>query len=129
MKAKLHHFAYTIKPNSLEVVLELFEKLECTLSYREENARWCIIEQKPIPVRIQLIETTDQSVQLEKKTNSHIAFLSDNPKEDIEKIRQWLQEKNINCIQGSWSDKQLWFDLPDVFTNFVIEIMHTSVDE
>jgi hypothetical protein len=34
-----------------------------------------------------------------------------------------------NIIRGGWSEKELWFDLPDVFTNFVIEIMHTSIVE
>ena len=129
MKLKLHHFAYNIKPNKLELVLELLEKLGCTLSYREENARWCMVEQKPIPIDIQIIETADQQVPIEKKTSTHIAFLSDTPKEDIEEIKQWLDKKGVNFKQGGWSDKELWFDLPDIFINFVIEIMHTSVAE
>ena len=127
MKVKLHHFAYTIRPNSLELVLELLEKLGCTLTYREKKARWCMVEQKPIPIDIQMIETEDQPIPIKKKTNTHIAFLSDTPKEDIKEIKQWLEKKDINFKQGGWSDKKLWFDLPDVFINFVIEIMHTSI--
>ncbi len=129
MKVKLHHFAYNIKPNELELVLELFKKLGCTLSYREENARWCMIEQKTIPIDIQIIETNDQSISIEKKINTHIAFLSNTPKKDIEEIKYWLKDKDVNFKQGSWSDKELWFDLPDIFINFVIEIMHTSIVE
>jgi hypothetical protein len=129
MKVKLHHFAYNITPNSLELVIELLEKLGCTLSYRKENARWCLIQQKPIPIDIQLIETKDNPIPIEKKINTHIGFLSDTPKEDIEKIGQWLEDKAVKFRQGGWSDEKLWFDLPDVFINFVIEIMHTSVVE
>ena len=129
MKVKLHHFAYNITPNSLELVLELLEKLGCTLAFREENARWCMIQQKPIPIDIQMIETKDKPIPIEKKTNTHIAFLSDTPKEDIEEIKRWLEDRGVKFRQGGWSDKELWFDLPDVFVNFVIEIIHTSIIE
>ncbi|SRR3989339_278997 len=129
MKPILHHFAFTIKPESLEPVLELFERFGCTLSFRVGKERWCLIEQKPVPVEIQLIETNDQPILLEKKINTHIAFLSDDPKRDLQEAKQWAENKNIKFRQGSWSDKEIWFDLPDIFLNFVIEIIHTSVIE
>jgi len=129
MKVKLHHFAYNIRPNSLELVLKLLEKFECTLSYREKNERWCMIKQKPMSIDIQIIETEDQPIPIKKKINTHIAFVSDTPKEDIEEIKQWSKNKGIKFKQGGWSDQELWFDLPDVFINFVIEIMHTSMAE
>lgn len=129
MKIKLHHFAYNITPNSLELVLDLFEKLGCKLTYRKGNERWCMINQKPITVDIQIIETKDRLVLIKKKINTHIAFLSDTPKEDIGKIAKWAKSKKLTFKQGNWSDKELWFDLPDLFINFVIEIMHTSIVE
>ncbi|MBT5023525.1 hypothetical protein HOK51_06950 [Candidatus Woesearchaeota archaeon] len=129
MNLKLHHFAYNIRPDKLELVLELLEKIGCKLSYREENARWCMIQQNSIPVSIQIIETNDKPISIDQKTNTHIAFLSNMPKEDIEQIKNWSKNKNVNFRQGEWSDKELWFDLPDVFINFVIEIMHTSIAE
>ncbi|MEA3429954.1 MAG: hypothetical protein U9R08_01640 [Nanoarchaeota archaeon] len=129
MKVKLHHFAYNITPNSLELVLELLDRLGCTLVYREGSARWCMVQQKPISIDIQIIETKDKPVLIEKKINTHIAFLSDTPKADIEEIKQWSNDKGVKFRQGGWSDKELWFDLPDAFVNFVIEIMHTSVVE
>jgi len=55
--------------------------------------------------------------------------LSDTPKEDIDEVRLWAEKKGVEFVQGGWSDKELWFDLPEVFTNFVIEVMHTSVVE
>jgi len=129
MNTTLHHFAYNITPNNLELFLELMDKFDCSLAYREGDARWCMIEQKPIPVDIQIIETEDKIAPIEIKTNIHIAFLSDNPKLNIEEIKKWTESKNIKFRQGSWSDKEMWFDLPDIFVNFVIEIMHTSVIE
>jgi len=129
METILHHFAYNIRPNKLELVLELFELLGCTIAYREGNSRWCQIEQKPIPIDIQIIEREDDSIPLDIKTSTHIAFLSESPKEDIDRIEKWAKNKNIQFVRGGWSDKELWFDLPNVFTNFVVEIMHTSIVE
>jgi hypothetical protein len=129
MKVKLHHFAYNVTPNKLELVLEFLKKLGCTLAYREKNARWCLIKQKPIPINIQIIETKDKPIPIKKKINTHIAFLSDNPKKDIEVIKKWSKIKGIKFRQGGWSNRELWFDLPEIFINFVIEIMHTSIVE
>ncbi len=128
-KMRLHHFAYAINQNSLEIVLELFEKFGCTLSYRDGEARWCMLEQKPINVDIQIIEVKGESAPIENKLNVHIAFLSNDPRGDIKKISEWCLNKKIIFRKGCWSDKELWFDLPEIFNNFVVEIMHTSVIE
>ena len=130
MKTRLHHFAYNITPDSLELVLELLEKMGCSSAHREEDARWCMIKQKSIPIDIQIIEVQYAPVSnIDKKTNSHIAFLSKNPKEDILKLEEWSKNKGIKFRSGDWSEKELWFDLPDIFVNFVVEIMHTSMVE
>jgi hypothetical protein len=129
MKSILHHFAYNITPKNLELVIELFEKLGCALAYREDGARWCMIKQNSIPIDIQVIETNDSEIPIEKRINTHIAFISDTHNEDLEEVRKWAEEKGIEFRQGGWSDKELWFDLPGIFVNFVIEIMHTSVAE
>ena len=124
MKVELHHFAYNITPNSLELVLELFKKFDCTVSYREKDAHWCLIKQELIPINIQIIETKDKPIAtINKKINTHIAFLSDFVKDDIKEIKQWSEDKNIKFKQGKWSEKEQWFDLPDIFVNFVVEIM------
>ncbi len=130
MNSKLHHFAYDIRPNSLELIIELFEQLGCEMTYREGDERWCMFQQKPLSIDIQIIETEDQQIlPIEKKINTHIAFISTTHKEDVEKIKQWAENKGLTFRQGGWSDIELWFDLPDLFINFVIEIMHTSMIE
>lgn len=129
MTITLHHFAYNIRPNKLELAIELFNIFNCTVSYRQKNKRWCMIEQKPIPIDIQIIETENYQIPLEIKINTHIAFLSNSPKDDIDKIKKWCKSKKIKFQQGEWTEKELWFDLPDIFINFVVEVMHTSIVE
>ena len=127
MKAKLHHFAYIIKPDTLSLTVELFEKFNCTISYQEEKATWCMLEQKPLPVDIQIIEFKSPEVSREIKNSTHICFLSDNPQSDLDEIKKWAKKKSIRFEQGKWSDEMLWFDLPGIFGNFVIEIMHKNI--
>lgn len=69
----------------------------------------------------------DKPIPTKKKVNTHIAFLSDKPKGDLEKIDKWAKINNVRINQGKWSNKELWFDLPDIFINFVIEIMDKRV--
>ncbi len=130
MGLTLHHCAFNISSNKLELVLELFEKLGCSLTYRESSARWCMVQQKSASVAIQIIEVEDKPIpNIDYKINSHLAFLSNTPKEDIMELEKWAQERNVAYKHGGWSEKEFWFDLPDIFVNFVIEIMHTSIME
>jgi hypothetical protein len=129
MKTKLHHFAYNIRPGTLETVIEFFQELNFSISYQEENARWCLVKQASSEVNIQIIETDDEVIPSEKKLSTHIAFLSDNPKLIIKELSEWATKKGIIFRKGAWTEQEFWFDLPRIFTNFVIEIMDTSVVE
>ncbi|MFA4931254.1 MAG: hypothetical protein WC570_05320 [Patescibacteria group bacterium] len=129
MKPRLHHFSYTIQPKTLEITLELFKQLGCTISYQPDKGRWAMIEQKPLHMDIQIIEVSDEPLSLDTKTNTHIGFVSSNPISDIELLKQWAKSNNMNFRQGSWSNQEHWFDLPDIFINFVIEIMQEKVTE
>jgi hypothetical protein len=129
-KIKLHHFAYNIKPNTLELVVEMFKFFDCEISYREWNKRWCMIEQKPIWIDIQIIETEFNEIKdIDKKIWSHIAFLSDSPEKQVNLIEKWCLKKWLTFRKWSWNDKEFWFDIPEIFSNFVIEIMDFSVVE
>lgn len=123
----LHHCAKRITPNSLEFVMDLFIQLQCKESYWDKGARWAMIEQAGKNMIVQFIETDQKPQDTNTKRNSHIAFISDNPTAEIEKIKNWVEGQGKQFIDGSWSDKEFYFDCPEVFVDFVIEIMHTSI--
>jgi len=66
---------------------------------------------------------------LELKRESHVAFISSDPKREMERIEKWIESQGKTCMADSWSDKEYYFDCPEVFVDFVIEVMHRSVVE
>ena len=126
---KLHHCANRITPNSLEFVMDLFNQLGCQESYWENGSRWAMIKQNGSDTIIQFIETDQSPKATEEKRNSHIAFLSNDPQKDVSMIKKWICKQNKEIKIGNWSDKELYFDCPEVFIDFVIEIMHKDIVE
>lgn len=126
---KLHHCAKRITPKNLEFVMSLFDQIGCRESFWENGARWAMIEQKGGNTIIQFIETDQTPQPTEEKINSHIAFLSNNPQKDVSTIKEWICRQNKKIEIGKWNDKELYFDCPEVFIDFVIEIMHQSIVE
>lgn len=126
---ELHHFAFKIRPGTLEKVIELFEKMGLVLSYREGDARWALVEFIEKKIEIQLIESTEKSCALKQKLETHIAFISKEPQQELAKVEKWANSEDIVFKPGKWNEEMLWFDLPDVFINFVVEIMDYSVIE
>ena len=124
---QLHHVAKRIAPQSLEKVLEVFKLLNCEVTYRPDAARWAMVGQKDLFFDIQLVEVDEKPMHDKSRKNSHIAFISDNPTAEIEKVERWSLENGVRFEKGSWKEKELWFDFPEVFVDFVIEVMHISV--
>jgi hypothetical protein len=126
---KLHHVCKKIVPGSTEKVIELLSLLGCEVTYREPAHGWFMVGQKGLPFDIQLIEkpTAPQTGQF--KVNSHVAFISEDPGALIDKVESWANKNHLAFKRGGWSDRELWFDLPDLFVDFVIEVMHASITE
>ncbi|MBP9701456.1 MAG: hypothetical protein KBD47_00560 [Candidatus Pacebacteria bacterium] len=128
---RLHHYCQNIKTGYLKDVIEMYSLLDFDIVYNPgEQAGWIMVGQKQLRFAIQITQVDDTPIaDLDVKKRTHIAFLSDNPKEVVEKIRTWAETKGLEFRQGGWSDRELYFDLPDVFINFVVEVMHTSIEE
>jgi len=124
---QLHHFSKKIAPGSLKFVLDLFAQLGCDLFYMGANKNWALVEQKGTDVKIQLIESSGKILSTKAKENSHIGFISSTPEKDIAKLKRWVERRGKKFVQGGWSDKELYFDCPEVFVDFIVEIMNTSI--
>lgn len=128
---RLHHCAQNVTQGSLETVLEMYKILNCEVVYRPDNGhRWAMVGQMQLRFAIQVVEIDSEPISaIEAKRQTHVAFLSDDPQGVIKKIENWAKANKVRFSQGGWSEKERYFDLPDLFINFVIEVMHTSIEE
>jgi hypothetical protein len=127
---RLHHYCQNITQGHLDNVIEMYQLLNFKVVYIPPNKDWIMVGQDQLRFAIQITQVDDAPISnIEVKKRTHIAFLSDNPQETINIIGNWAKGKNIKFRQGGWSDKERYFDLPDIFVNFVVEVMHTSIEE
>ncbi len=126
---QLHHVCKKIVPSSSKEVIEIFSMLGCKVTYELSTESWFMLGQEGVPFDVQLIESPVTPLNDQFKVNSHVAFISENPKIVIDKIESWATENNILFKRGGWSERELWFDFPELFVDFVIEVMHVSILE
>lgn len=128
---RLHHCAQNITKDTLEDVLEMYKIFNCKVVYRPDGEhKWAMVGQSQLRFAIQIVEVDEQPISdIELKRKIHIAFLSDNPQGLIDRVETWAKGKDLKFRQGGWTDKERYFDLPDIFVNFVVEVMHTSIEE
>jgi len=128
---RLHHYCQSIAKGHLNDVVEMYTLLGFKVVYTPPgNAGWIMIGQEQLRFAIQIAEVADKPItDIHTKTQTHIAFISDNPQKVIDKIETWAKSKNLQFRKGGWSEKERYFDLPDIFINFVVEVMHTSIEK
>ena len=128
----LHHYAQQITLGSLKDVLGMYEKLGCKVVYSQAESKipWALVGQNQLDFAIQVLEDSGKPIEdLETKRKIHVAFLSSAPRRLLNEIKNWAEAKGIKYREGSWSEKEFYFDLPNIFINFVVEVMHTSIVE
>src|SRR4051812_30279005 len=128
---RLHHYCQDIARGQLHNVVEMYKLLGFDVVYTPPgDAGWIMIGQPQLRFAIQVAEVDDTPVtDIGDKIKTHVAFLSENPQRVIDLIPAWAEKKGLRFREGGWSERERWFDLPDVFVNFVAEVMHTSVEE
>ena len=123
---KLHHCAYKISIGQSELMQKFCEFLGAKLIWEGQDQGREIAMQFENNFCIQFSEINEKPILSNNKQETHLAFSSKNPKEDISKIENWFKEHKIETKIGSWSETELWIDCPSVFINFVIEILNTD---
>ena len=120
---ELHHCAYAITKGHSTVMQEFCEYLGAKLIWEGEDQGREITMQFKNGFSIQFSEINEKPIELDNKQETHLAFKSEQPERDITSICGWFKEKDINTKTGKWSDSELWIDCPDIFLNFVIEVL------
>ena|GEM_PF-1541364 len=101
--------------------LELFTtRLGFTLIRRIPTDIW--LRQPGANIDIQFCET-DAPIAEGDKHNSHISFLSETPEAELREIASWFESRGRKTRIGSWSAKEFYLDVPEVFVDFAIESM------
>ncbi len=127
---RLHHYCQNITRGNLDAVVEMYKLLNFKVVYTPPTKDWIMVGQDEPRFAIQITQVDDKPIEdIENKRQTHIAFLSDDPQTTIDQVEEWAKSKGIEFRQGGWSSSELYFDLPDIFVNFVVEVMHTSIEE
>jgi len=119
---KLHHCAYTITKGSSNLLQEFCESMGAKLIWEGKDQGREITMEFKNKLSIQFSEINEKPLKSENKQETHLAFESESPKEEVENLTKWFEEKGIKTRKGKWSDIELWIDCPDIFINFVIEV-------
>ena len=61
-----------------------------------------------------------------RKHLSQFGFVSDDAEGDRAAMREWSTSRGLQVVEGEYGPGFLWIDLPDVFMDFVFEIMDRS---
>ncbi len=122
---ELHHRSGQVTRRHFGDARDLF--VEC-LGFDEFVAteHMAILNQAVTGIDIQLLCSDDFEPQ-HNKHGSHLDFVSSHPVQDRETIRQWSEGRGLVTELGQWSDRELWIDLPEVFLDFVIEVMDRRI--
>jgi len=120
---ELHHCAYTITKGYSSVIQEFFEYLGAKLIWEGEDQGREITMQFDNGFSIQFSEIDEKPMELNNKQETHLAFSSDKPEEEIVRMSEWFKEKGVKINTGKWGDDERWIDCPDIFLNFVIEVL------
>jgi hypothetical protein len=61
-----------------------------------------------------------------RKHLSQFGFVSDDAEGDRAAVRDWSTSRGLQVVEGEYGPGFLWIDLPDVFMDFVFEIIDRS---
>jgi hypothetical protein len=124
---KLNHVANRVTAGHLNLIQEFFiTQLGFKLLRKIPTDIW--LRQADSKVDIQFCETSAHPVS-DDKHNSHISFLSQSPESDLKRLAVWFEERGKKTKIGSWSNKEFYLDVPEVFVDFAIEAMTPDLAE
>lgn len=118
---KLNHFSNRVEDTYFDIVVEMLAtQLGFIELRRTERSIW--MRQAGANVDLQFSRSATVNRDADKR-GSQVAFLSQTPRADLERLAAWVRGKGLDATLGQWSDKEFFLDVPAAFTDFVIEAM------
>jgi len=124
---QFNHIANRVEARHFESMIALLtEQLGFVVLRRTERSIWLRQPGTNVDLQISSSETEKRDGD---KHRSQIAFLSKTPEADLDRLAQWAVAKGMKAVVGSYSSREFYLDLPDVFVDFVIEAMLPELAE
>lgn len=121
----LNHFSNRLHPDYYETVIEMLViNLGFVILRRTPNAIW--LRQPGANVDAQFVQSAVANRDADKRY-SQMSFITETPREDLEKLVAWAKEKGMDAFVGSYSDREFFMDAPAAFVDFIIEAMRPEL--
>lgn len=118
---KLNHFSNRVEDIYFDIVVELLKtQLDFFELRRTEGSIW--LRQAGANIDLQFSRSKAANRDADKR-GSQVAFLSETPLTDMNRLVSWLQAKGLEAKVGQWSEREFFLDAPAAFIDFVIEAM------
>lgn len=122
---RFNHVANRVDPNFFETVVALFrDQLGFVELRRTERSIWLRQPGANIDLQFSRSETANRDTD---KLRSQVSFLSETPRDDLEKLAIWARTRGMAANVGAYSDREFYLDAPDAFVDFVIEAMRPEL--
>ena len=134
---ELNHCAFRVYKDAFDLVVSLFtEKLGFRVLRRKHSIVWMRQGEIPVDIQLSASDTEPETRWLGNdivgrrdlrgkcdKSRSQIAFLSEQPEKDLRHLADEIENNGYKTVVLGFSDKEFFFDIPEVFVDFVIEAM------
>ena len=77
-------------------------------------------------VDAQLVQSATPNRDADKRY-SQMSFITDTPKQDLERLAAWAKAKGMDATVGAYSDREFFMDAPAAFVDFIIEAMRPEL--
>ncbi|MES2713649.1 MAG: hypothetical protein V4653_18875 [Pseudomonadota bacterium] len=118
---RFNHVANRLHPAQFETIVALFTgELGFTVLRRTERSIWLRQPGFNIDLQFSRSDTPNRDAD---KLRSQIAFLTDTPEADLQRLAAWLTAHDCPASVGAYSTREFYLDAPSAFVDFVIEAM------
>lgn len=118
---KFNHMAHRVNVRHFETVVKLM-KTQLGFVELRRTERSIFLRQPGANIDLQL-SRSDSTHRDPDKRRSQVAFLSDTPRVDLEKLAAWAKTEGLEALVTSSSDREFHLDMPEAFVDFVLEAM------